>query len=65
MQLSHSMRFIDQQGVQLHGGIGITDEYIMSHYLKALTQLDINFGDGFHHLAQLSSQLQDTAGVFG
>lgn len=65
VQLSHSMRFIGQQGVQLHGGIGITDEYIMSHYLKALTQLDINFGDGFHHLAQLSSQLQDTAGVFG
>ncbi|PUE36779.1 acyl-CoA dehydrogenase family protein [Limnohabitans sp. Hippo4] len=64
VQLSHSMRFIGQQGVQLHGGIGITDEYIMSHYLKVLTQQDINFGDDFHHLAQLSYQLQDTAGVF-
>ena len=64
VQLSHSTRFIGQQGVQLHGGIGITDEYIMSHYFKALTQLDIDFGDGFHHLAQLSSQMQDTAGVF-
>ena len=64
LQLSHSMRFIGQQAVQLHGGIGITDEYIMSHYFKVLTQLEINFGDGFHHLAQLSSHLQDTAGVF-
>ncbi len=64
VQLSHSMRFIGQQGVQLHGGIGITDEYIMSHYFKALTQLDINFGDGLHHLAQLSSNMQDSAGVF-
>jgi alkylation response protein AidB-like acyl-CoA dehydrogenase len=28
------MRFVGQQAVQLHGGIGVTDEYIVSHYFK-------------------------------
>jgi alkylation response protein AidB-like acyl-CoA dehydrogenase len=31
------MRFVGQQCVQLHGGIGVTDEYIASHYFKKLT----------------------------
>ncbi|RYF37349.1 MAG: acyl-CoA dehydrogenase, partial [Comamonadaceae bacterium] len=33
-QLGVSMRFVGQQAVQLHGGIGVTDEYIVSHYFK-------------------------------
>ena len=36
-QLGVSMRFIGQNSVQLHGGIGVTDEYIGSHYFKKLT----------------------------
>ena len=39
-QLGVSMRFIGQNSVQLHGGIGVTDEYIGSHYFKKLTQLE-------------------------
>ena len=34
-QLGVSMRFIGQQAVQLHGGIGVTDEYIVSHYFRS------------------------------
>lgn len=64
VQLGQSMRFIGQQMVQLHGGIGMTDEYIASHYFKKLTQLEIGFGDSLHHLGEVSARMQGTAGVF-
>ena len=63
-QLGVSMRKIGQEAVQLHGGIGVTDEYIVSHYFKKLTQLEMTFGDTLHHLGEVSSRMQDTAGVF-
>jgi alkylation response protein AidB-like acyl-CoA dehydrogenase len=63
-QLGTSMRFIGQQAVQLHGGIAVTDEYIVSHYFKKLTQLDMTFGDTLHQLGEVSARMQDTAGVF-
>ena len=63
-QLGNSMRFIGQQAVQLHGGIGVTDDYILSHYFKRLTQLEMSFGDTLHHLGEVSRRMQDTAGVF-
>ncbi|MES2943757.1 MAG: acyl-CoA dehydrogenase family protein [Pseudomonadota bacterium] len=63
-QLGTAMRFVGQQAVQLHGGIGVTDEYIVSHYFKKLTQLEMTFGDSLHHLGEVSRQMQDTAGVF-
>ncbi|MBT9513607.1 MAG: acyl-CoA dehydrogenase family protein [Acidovorax sp.] len=64
VQLGQSMRFVGQQAVQLHGGIGVTDEYIGSHYFKKLTQLEMTFGDTLHHLGEVSARMQDTAGVF-
>lgn len=64
VQLGQSMRFIGQQAVQLHGGIGVTDEYIVSHYFKKLTQMEMTFGDSLHHLGEVSARMQDTAGVF-
>jgi alkylation response protein AidB-like acyl-CoA dehydrogenase len=64
VQLGQSMRYVGQQSVQLHGGIGVTDEYIGSHYFKKLTQLEMTFGDSLHHLGEVSARMQDTAGVF-
>lgn len=64
VQLGQSMRFVGQQAVQLHGGIGVTDEYIVSHYFKKLTQLEMTYGDSLHHLGEVSQRMQDTAGVF-
>ena len=63
-QLGVSMRFVGQQAVQLHGGIGVTDEYIVSHYFKKLTQLEMTFGDTLHQLGEVSARMKDTAGVF-
>ncbi len=64
VQLGQSLRWVGQQSVQLHGGIGVTDEYAGSHYFKRLTQLEMTFGDSLHHLGEVSSRMTDTAGVF-
>ncbi len=64
VQLGQSMRFVGQQCIQLHGGIGCTDEYIASHYFKRLTMLEMSLGDTLHHLGEVSARMQDTAGVF-
>ena len=64
VQLGQAMRFVGQQAVQLSGGIGVTDEYIVSHTFRLLTQLELSFGDTLHHLGAVSAHLQDTAGVF-
>jgi alkylation response protein AidB-like acyl-CoA dehydrogenase len=64
VQLGHSMRFVGQQCIQLHGGIGVTDEYIASHYFKRLAVLELAWGDTLHHLGEVSARMQDTAGVF-
>jgi alkylation response protein AidB-like acyl-CoA dehydrogenase len=63
-QLGNSMRFVGQQAVQLHGGMGVTDEAQVSHYFKKLTQLEMTFGDSLHQLSEVSDRMQDTAGVF-
>jgi alkylation response protein AidB-like acyl-CoA dehydrogenase len=64
VQLGHSMRFVGQACIQMHGGIGCTDEYIASHYFKRLTMLEMSLGDTLHHLGEVSARMQDTAGVF-
>jgi len=63
-QLGVSMRFVGQQCIQLHGGIGVTDEYIAGHYFKRLTVMELSFGDTLHQLGEVSTRMQDTAGVF-
>ena len=64
VQLGRSMREVGQQCIQLHGGIGVTDEYAASHYFKRLTVLELGWGDTLHHLGTVSESLQDHAGVF-
>jgi len=64
VQLGHSMRFVGQQCIQLHGGIGVTDEASASHYFKRLTMLELAWGDTLHHLGEVSERMQDSAGVF-
>ncbi|RYF34165.1 MAG: acyl-CoA dehydrogenase [Comamonadaceae bacterium] len=63
-QLDASMRYVAANAVQLHGGIGVTDEYIASHYFRKLTQMQMTFGDSLHHLGEVSARMNDTAGVF-
>jgi alkylation response protein AidB-like acyl-CoA dehydrogenase len=50
VKLGEASRFVAQQAVQLHGGIGMTDELGISHYFKRLLLLSSLFGDDEHHL---------------
>jgi alkylation response protein AidB-like acyl-CoA dehydrogenase len=43
--------FVGRQAVQLHGGIGATDELIVSHYLKRLMMIDLAYGNLDYHRA--------------
>jgi alkylation response protein AidB-like acyl-CoA dehydrogenase len=64
LQLGQSMRYVGQQCIQLHGGIGVTDEYLAGHYFKRLTVMEMTYGDTMHQLGEVSARMRDTAGVF-
>jgi alkylation response protein AidB-like acyl-CoA dehydrogenase len=51
VQIGRSARFVGQQAIQLHGGIGMTMEYRVGHYFKRASMIDTLFGDADHHLA--------------
>jgi len=42
----------------------VTGEYIVSHYFKTLTPLEMSWGDTLHHLGEVSARMRETAGVF-
>lgn len=46
---AEAAKFVSAQGIQLHGGIGLTDEYSISHYFKKLTVFEKAYGDIDHH----------------
>lgn len=51
-------RSLCQTAIQLHGGIGMTEEYAVGHYLRRITVMDQLFGDAHSHAAQLGKTLQ-------
>jgi alkylation response protein AidB-like acyl-CoA dehydrogenase len=53
--IGQSARFVGQQAVQLHGGMGMTDELIVSHYFKRLTAAELTFGDSDTHLQRYAA----------
>jgi pimeloyl-CoA dehydrogenase small subunit len=55
VQIGRSGRWIGEQAVQLHGGIGMAMEFKAGHYFKRLTMLDQFLGDADHHLELLSA----------
>ncbi|HEV2558172.1 MAG TPA: acyl-CoA dehydrogenase [Microvirga sp.] len=54
VQIGRSGRFVGQQAIQLHGGVGVTMEYKVGHLFKRVTMIDTLFGDADHHLARVA-----------
>ncbi|MBV9331438.1 MAG: acyl-CoA dehydrogenase family protein [Alphaproteobacteria bacterium] len=57
-QIGKAGRFVGQQAIQIHGGMGMTDELNVGHFFKRLTVIDTLYGSTDHHLkrfAQLSN----------
>jgi alkylation response protein AidB-like acyl-CoA dehydrogenase len=50
--IGRAARFIGQNAVQLHGGMGMTEELAIGHYFKRLTVVQYEFGSTDHHVAR-------------
>ena len=48
-------RLIGQRAIQLHGGMGMTEEMAVGHFFKRLTMIDIMLGDAAYHLKRYAS----------
>jgi L-prolyl-PCP dehydrogenase len=53
--IGQSGRYIAQQAVQLHGGMGMADELDVSHYFRRLTAHELTLGDTDHHLEKFAA----------
>ncbi len=63
VQLNESGRYVSQQAIQLHGGIGITDEHDVGLYFKRMLALNASFGDAEHHVARFAARPGFLAGT--
>ena len=52
-------RFVGQGAVQIHGGIGMTDELALGHYFKRVTMLDALYGNIDYHLGRYASVMHN------
>ena len=54
--VGQAARFVSQNAVQLHGGIGMTEEYAVGHYFRRVMVIEHSFGDTAHHLSRLARE---------
>jgi pimeloyl-CoA dehydrogenase small subunit len=56
--VGQASRFVAQNAIQLHGGIGMTEEYAVGHYFRRVMVIEHMFGDPAHHLSRLAEQVR-------
>lgn len=56
--VAEKARIVGQEAIQLHGGIGVTDELDVAHYFKRLTTINMLFGDTDYHLRRYTETLE-------
>jgi alkylation response protein AidB-like acyl-CoA dehydrogenase len=54
IKIADAARLVSQESVQLHGGMGMTEELKVSHTFRRLTMIAQQFGDADHHLERYS-----------
>ena len=54
-QIGTRARFVGQNSIQMHGGMGMTDEMKVGHYFKRLTMIDLTFGDQDYHTKRFAA----------
>ncbi len=55
VQIGKGGRFVGQNAIQLHGGMGMTDELNVGHYFKRITAIETLFGNVDHHLKKYAN----------
>ena len=53
-RIGYAGRFVADQAVQLHGGMGMTDELNVGHYFKRISSINIQFGDPAYHVLRFA-----------
>lgn len=53
LKVCEAGKFVCEQAIQLHGGIGMTDEHKVGHHYRRMTMIEVMFGDRAHHLERL------------
>jgi alkylation response protein AidB-like acyl-CoA dehydrogenase len=56
VRVGQASKFLGQQAVQLHGGMGVTDELPAAHHFKRLAMIEVSLGDVDHHLERFIAQ---------
>jgi pimeloyl-CoA dehydrogenase small subunit len=56
--VGQASKFVSQNAVQLHGGIGMTEEYAVGHYFRRCMVIEHMFGDTAHHLSRLAEEVR-------
>jgi len=56
--VGQASKFVSQNAIQLHGGIGMTEEYAVGHYFRRCMVIEHSFGDTAHHLSRLAEQVR-------
>jgi pimeloyl-CoA dehydrogenase small subunit len=56
--VGQASKFVSQNAIQLHGGIGMTEEYAVGHYFRRCMVIEHTFGDTAHHLSRLAKQVR-------
>ena len=59
--VGRAARFVGQNAVQLHGGMGMTEELAVGHYFKRLTAMQYEYGDTDSHLARYAGLTRGSA----
>jgi alkylation response protein AidB-like acyl-CoA dehydrogenase len=54
--VGEAARFVGEQAVQLHGGMGMSDELNVGHYFKRIAAINIQFGDPGYHLMRYARE---------
>ncbi|MBB3011121.1 acyl-CoA dehydrogenase family protein [Cupriavidus alkaliphilus] len=57
IQAGQAGAFVGQGAVQIHGGMGVTEELAVGHYFKRVTAIDLQFGSAEHHLRRYADLL--------
>jgi alkylation response protein AidB-like acyl-CoA dehydrogenase len=55
-RVGQAAKYVGQQAIQLHGGMGVTNELPAAHHFKRLTMIELMLGDTDHHLARFVAQ---------
>src|SRR6266850_6763556 len=55
-KVGEAARFVGEQAVQLHGGMGMSDELNIGHYFKRIASINIQFGDPTYHLLRYARE---------